>query len=98
MLAQRIGGQGGAGQAGAGMAGQAGQGAGGGAIGGIEQQTQANGEALVDLIETTIAPDTWDIRGGPGTIVYFNPLRALVVRQTGDAHDALSDVLGGLRR
>jgi hypothetical protein len=98
VLAQRIGGQGGAGQAGAGMAGQAGQGAGGGAFGGIEQQTEANGQALVDLIETTIAPDTWDIRGGPGTIVYFNPLRALVVRQTGDAHDALSDVLGGLRR
>lgn len=98
VLAQRIGGPGGTGQAGAGMAGQAGQGAGGGAFGGIEQQTEANGQALVDLIETTIAPDTWEIRGGPGTIVYFNPLRALVVRQTGDAHDALSDVLGGLRR
>jgi hypothetical protein len=98
VLAQRIGGAGGAGQAGAGMAGQAGQGAAGGAFGGIEQQTEANGQALVDLIQTTIAPDTWDIRGGPGTIVYFNPLRALVVRQTGDAHDALGDLLGGLRR
>src|SRR5438270_2311181 len=61
VLAQRIGGQGGAGQAAAGMAGQ--QGAGGGAFGGVEQQAQANGEALVDLIETTIAPDTWEIRG-----------------------------------
>jgi hypothetical protein len=98
VLAQRIGGPGGAGQAGAAGAGQAGQGANGGAFAGIEQQTEANGQALADLIQTTIAPDTWDIRGGPGTIVYFNPLRALVVRQTGDAHDALGDLLGGLRR
>jgi hypothetical protein len=95
VLAQRIGGAGGAGQPAAGMAGQGG---GGGAFGGIEQQTEANGQALVDLIQTTIAPETWDIRGGPGTIVYFNPLRALVVRQTGEGHDALGDLLGGLRR
>jgi len=99
VLAQRVGGQGAGGQgvggfgAGGGAAGQA-----GGAGGGLEQQTQANGEALAQLIQDTIAPDTWDIRGGPGTIIYYNPLRALVIRQTGDAHEAIGDLLGAVRQ
>ena len=51
------------------------QGAGGGA-GGFQQQAQANGEALVDLIEKTIAPESWDINGGPGSIVYYGNFHA----------------------
>jgi hypothetical protein len=100
VLAQRIGGPGGAGQPGAGFAGQPGSRSGGGGAFGssIDQAASVNGQALVDLIQTTIAPDTWDIRGGPGTIVYYNPLRALVVRQTGEVHDNLGDLLGGLRK
>lgn len=31
----------------------------------------ANAQNLIDLIQTTIAPDTWDINGGNGTIFYF---------------------------
>jgi hypothetical protein len=98
VLAQRVGGAGAGGQGigGGAAAGQAG--AGGGFGGGIEQQTQTNGEALVDLIQNTIAPDSWDVRGGPGTIIYYNPLRALVIRQTGDVHDAIGDVLGAVRQ
>jgi hypothetical protein len=100
VLAQRIGGPGGAGQPGAGFAGQPGSTSGGGGAFGssIDQAASANGQALVDLIQATIAPDTWDIRGGPGTIIYYNPLRALVVRQTGEVHDNLGDLLGGLRK
>lgn len=93
VLAQRIGGA--AGQPGA-AGGQGGQA--GGAFGGIDQQTEANGQALVDLIQNTVAPDSWDVRGGPGTIIYYNPLRALVIRQTGEGHDTIGDVLGGLRK
>ncbi len=97
VLAQRIG-PNGAGQGGAaGIGGQGGQ-AGGAFGGGLDQQAEANGQALVDLIQNTVAPDSWDIRGGPGTIIYFNPLRALVIRTTGEGHDNIGDVLGGLRK
>jgi hypothetical protein len=31
-----------------------------------------NGAAdLINLIQTTVAPDTWEINGGRGAIVYF---------------------------
>lgn len=61
-----------------------------------------NGEAaqareLIELIENTIAPDTWDSRGGRGTIRYFSLLRVLVVRQTGEVHHQLGGALDVLR-
>jgi hypothetical protein len=31
----------------------------------------ANAQELIDLIQSTIAPDTWAIYGGQGTIYYF---------------------------
>lgn len=55
------------------------------------------GPALVDLIQRTIAPDSWDIRGGAGSIYYWRPGRALVVRQTTEVHEAVEDALGQLR-
>jgi hypothetical protein len=55
------------------------------------------GEALVSLIERTIAPDFWDVHGGPGTIVYYRPLHALVVRATDDVHGRVGRVLTDLR-
>jgi hypothetical protein len=96
VLAQRIGAPGGAGQAGVGVGAQAGGGSASGSA--LDQQAEANGQALVELIQDTIAPDSWDIRGGPGSIVYFNPLRCLVVRQTGEGHYPLGDLLGGVRK
>ena len=56
------------------------------------------GQQLVDLIQKTIAPSTWDVNGGLGTIYYWRPGRALVVRQTGEVHDQMGDALGQLRR
>lgn len=55
------------------------------------------GPDLVDLIQRTIAPDSWDVRGGPGSIYYWRPGRALVVRQTTEVHEAIADGLGQLR-
>jgi hypothetical protein len=65
---------------------------GGGAIGGDW------GPALVSLIERTIAPEKWDTVGGPFTIMYYAPLKVLVVRATGEVHHDIGGVLGGLRR
>lgn len=56
------------------------------------------GQHLVALIQKTIAPSTWDVNGGLGTIYYWRPGRALIVRQTGEVHDEIPGILGQLRR
>ncbi|MCA9070691.1 MAG: hypothetical protein KDA84_17295, partial [Planctomycetaceae bacterium] len=60
----------------------------------------ANAEAikLIDLIQNTIAPESWQIVGGKGSIYYFDLLKVLVVRQTGEVHHQLGGVLEQLRR
>ena len=71
------------------------------AMGGANRMLQGNaaqgvrdyGPALVNLIKTTISPKFWDINGGPGVIVYYPPLRLLVIRATNDIHYQI----GGLR-
>jgi hypothetical protein len=55
------------------------------------------GDELVDLIEQTINPAFWDVNGGPGTIVYYAPLRCIVVRATSEMHGSVGGILGGLR-
>jgi hypothetical protein len=54
-------------------------------------------EQLIDLIQNTIAPDTWDVRGGPGTMMYFPPAKVLVIRQTGEVHGQVRDLSRQLR-
>jgi len=55
------------------------------------------GPELVALIEATISPDTWNINGGPGTIVYYGPKSAIVVSAPDDVHGEVGGVLGQLR-
>jgi hypothetical protein len=55
------------------------------------------GPGLVELIERTIAPEFWDVNGGPGTIFYYPPLRVLVVRATSEIHHQIGGSLGALR-
>ena len=66
------------------------------AMGG-QAQADDNGIALVELIQQTIRPDIWDVNGGQASIVYFAPLRALVVRAPGDAHRRADHLLNRLR-
>lgn len=58
---------------------------------------QDDGQALVELIEATIAPQSWDVNGGPGTIRYWPAWHVLVVRQTEDVHEQIGGVVYGLR-
>jgi hypothetical protein len=51
----------------------------------------------VNLIEHTIAPTKWDTVGGPFTVMYYAPLKVLVVRATGEVHEQIGGALGGLR-
>ncbi len=56
---------------------------------------QQNAQALIDLITNTIEPDSWEINGGQGRIIYFSPLRVLVVRNSQNVHEQIGGALGG---
>jgi len=57
-----------------------------------------DGPALVDLIQRTIAPTTWDVNGGPGVIYYWRNQRALVISASDDVHEEVGDLLEQLQR
>ncbi len=78
---------------------RAGGGPGGGGLGpGRPAGPRDAGQDLVDLIESVIAPKSWDRMGGPGTIRYWPPGHALVARASGDVHDRLADLIDQLDR
>lgn len=56
-----------------------------------------HGQELVDLIQLTIAPQHWDVMGGPGAIVYFRQRHVIVVRASGEVHGNLGRLVGDLR-
>jgi general secretion pathway protein D len=60
--------------------------------------TQADFQSLIDLIQSTIAPDTWQDTGGPGAIRPFETNLSLVVSQTQEVHEEIADLLDQLRR
>lgn len=57
-----------------------------------------HGQELVNLIESTILPEFWQVNGGNGRIHYYQPLRILVVSGTSEMHDNLTDLLRRLRQ
>lgn len=65
---------------------------GGGAI------DQRGADELINLITTTIAPETWDVHGGIGSIFYYSNLRVLVISQTQEVHEKIGGIQRGLRR
>jgi hypothetical protein len=48
-----------------------------------------NAALLIDTITATVEPLSWESRGGPGTIRYYAPLGALIVRQSTEVHPLL---------
>jgi hypothetical protein len=61
-------------------------------------QTNQNAQQLIDLIQNTIAPASWDTNGGLGTIMYFAPSQVMVIRQTDGIHGKVGQAIQGLRR
>ena len=59
---------------------------------------QADFDMLIDLITRTIAPQTWDAVGGPGSIAPFDQNFSLVISQTQEIHEQIADLLEQLRR
>ncbi len=55
-------------------------------------------QELIDLIQRTISPQSWDVNGGQGSMFYYRPLMALVVRTTSEVHGDVGGLLQALRR
>ncbi|MBN2294870.1 MAG: general secretion pathway protein GspD [Pirellulales bacterium] len=66
--------------------------------GGMGGGTQADFASLIDLITTTIAPESWTDVGGEGSISQYENNLTLVVSQTQEVHEDIVDLLEQLRR
>jgi hypothetical protein len=53
---------------------------------------------LIDTITSTIAPDSWEERGGPGSVTFSEKSISLVVRQTQDVQRDVLGMLSKIRR
>lgn len=66
-----------------------------GALGGA---TGADFDTLINLITSTVSPNSWDDVGGPGAIESFEGNLSLVISNTQEVHDEIVDLLEQLRR
>lgn len=68
--------------------------------GGFETRTayQYDFDTLLNLITTTVAPDTWDEMGGAGSVepYWTRRMRVIVVSQTYEIHQRIEALLGKL--
>ena len=55
-------------------------------------------DELAELITTTVEPDSWKEAGGEGTIRTSETTLSLVIRQTQQVHEEISDLLDQIRR
>jgi general secretion pathway protein D len=60
--------------------------------------SQADFQSLIDLIQNTVSPQTWNTVGGPGAIQPFATNLSIVVSQTQEVHDEIANLLEQLRR
>jgi hypothetical protein len=54
-------------------------------------------DSLSNVIQSIVYPDTWDAVGGPGDIATLLPVPTLVISQTQDVHEQISELLVQLR-
>jgi general secretion pathway protein D len=66
--------------------------------GGLGGGSMADFDSLIELITSTVSPDSWDDVGGPGSIAPFETNLSLVIRQTEEVHEEIVDLLEQLRR
>jgi hypothetical protein len=55
-------------------------------------------DSLIELITSTVRPDSWDFVGGPGAIqpCYTRRMRAIAISQTYEIHQQVKALLGAL--
>ena len=52
---------------------------------------------FIEVIQSTVSPDSWDVAGGSGSVRSYATTRSLVIRQTRDVHDEIANLLQRLR-
>jgi hypothetical protein len=57
-------------------------------------QRAQNALAIIDIIQSTVDPESWKENGGSGTIVYNAATRSLVIKQSAEVHGLLSGMGG----
>ena len=67
-------------------------------VGGMGGASGADFDSLINLITSTVEPDSWDDVGGPGTVQPFDGNLSLVVSNTQEVHEAIVNLLEQLRR
>jgi len=60
--------------------------------------TKTTEDTLMTLVTNTVAPQSWSKSGGEGRVDYFPPAMAMVVTQTADVQEQVSELLDALRR
>lgn len=60
-------------------------------------ETSANLDALIELITTTVQPESWASSGGEGHVEPHHETLSLVIQQTIGAHEEIAGLLSGLR-
>jgi general secretion pathway protein D len=60
--------------------------------------SQADFQSLIELIQNTVSPQTWNTVGGTGAIQQFATNLSIVVSQTQEVHEEIADLLEQLRR
>ncbi len=55
-------------------------------------------QGLVNLLTTTIQPDTWEDLSGPGSILMYAPKLVFSIRQTQEVHQEIRNLFTVLRR
>ncbi len=58
----------------------------------------ADFDSLMELIQTTVVPDTWEALGGPSTMSPYPANLSLVVSTTSEVHDQITQLLESLRK
>jgi hypothetical protein len=68
----------------------------------VEDLIRADGGMgeLIEMLTSTLDPDSWDDTGGPGTIKEFRPpgARLIVVTQNQEIHEQIAELLAAIRR
>src|SRR6185503_9226113 len=54
-------------------------------------------DSLIDVLQSTVIPNSWDDVGGPGSISPYEGGLALVISQNEEAHNQIEAILSKLR-
>ena len=54
-------------------------------------------DSLIAVIESTVAPDSWEAVGGPSSIGTLLPMPTIVIAKTQDVHEQIASLLTSLR-